>query len=395
MKRLIIAFTVLIAFATGISAQARETLGNGDIAAQWRTKSIKVKNGGKAPSVVTLLKAFQENFPTWVVGEILNQNDHPVKGTKRNGSTLLYENNDNDEFRMLIDPGNGYIELSSMTDINQMSACVWRCDNGHRVFAVTIYMQHDPVQHLLCWYDYDPQTQTMKPEKSPLDEFKPDASNAYIMWNLPKKGTDFTITEYYPSLPRITHVYKWDRKQFNEASTQLPDFKYKLAADSEAFQRLSESGYGWSHYCLLDLTGEGSPILAFCNFYDGEIGEMMLIGEYKGDHVSLGMKTPDGEKLNVFRLPDREKNGDKRIAVVHRDMVGGLFYNIISGGYVQYLVCDLPNFANPEEGRTIKKTAGFGSNDETTDIISQLGEWIDLSKYWRWSTFDIIEGEEE
>ena len=119
---------------------------------------------------------------------------------------------------------------------------------------------------------------------------------------------------------------------------------------------------------------------------------MLLIGDFKGNHVALGTKTMDGEKLNVFRLPD-DKKGNKRVAVVHRDMAGGLWYNVVLGNLVQYLVCDLPNFADPDAGRTVKVTAGFGG--ETTDIIDQLGEWIDLSKLWRWRPIEIKEGEEE
>ena len=134
--------------------------------------------------------------------------------------------------------------------------------------------------------------------------------------------------------------------------------------------------------------------MAFCNFVEGEIGDLMLIGEFKGNHVALGQKTQDGEKLNLFYAPEAQ-NGNQQVAVVHRDMAGGLWYNILLGNLVQYVVCDLPNFANPDEGRTVKITAGFGSDDETTEIINLLGDWIDLSELCRWSTVDIQEGEEE
>ena len=171
----------------------------------------------------------------------------------------------------------------------------------------------------------------------------------------------------------------------------MPDFEYRLSADSKSTERISQ-GNAWSHYCIMDLTGEGRPLLAFCNFYDGEIGDMMLIGEFKSDRVALGTMTQDGEKLNVFRGP-KHRNGEDQIIVVHRDMAGGLWYNVVLGNLVQYLVCDLPNFADPDAGRTVKVTAGFGG--ETTDIIDQLGEWIDLSKLWRWRPIEIKEGEEE
>ena len=234
----------------------------------------------------------------------------------------------------------------------------------------------------------------MTPEKSPLDDFKPSAKGAFVAYELPMTGTDFNIIEYYPSLPAITHVYKWNRKQFLYNGVQMPDFEYNLAPDSKSTTRISESGYAFSHYCLIDPTDSGSPMMAFCNFVEGEIGDLMLIGEFKGNHVALGQKTRDGEKLNLFYAPEAQ-NGNQQVAVVHRDMAGGLWYHIMLGNLVQYVVCDLPNFANPDEGRTVKITAGFGSDDETTEIINLLGDWIDLSELCRWSTVDIQEGEEE
>lgn len=392
MRRILICIIVLIAFIGSNSAQ--NTLDNSEVNSQWRTKRISVKDGGQTPDVVTLLRAFHQALPTWAVGQVLKQADHPAKGTRQSGTAAIWDGEEEDDYRILIDRKNGYADLESETDINQMSACVWRKDNGHRIFAVSLYEQHVMPQDLLCWYDYDPQTQTMTPEMSPLDDFKPDAKGAAVGCGLPMTGTDFTITEYYPGLPNITHVYNWNRKQFLYNGVQMPDFEYKLAPDSKSTTRISESGYAFSHYCLIDPTDSGSPMMAFCNFVEGEIGDLMLIGEFKGNHVALGQKTRDGEKLNLFYAPEAQ-NGNQQVAVVHRDMSGGLWYNILLGNLVQYVVCDLPNFANPDEGRTVKITAGFGSDDETTEIINLLGDWIDLSKLCRWSTVDIIEGEEE
>ena len=392
MRRILICIIVLIAFIGSNSAQ--NTLDNSEVNSQWRTKKISVKDGGQTPDVVTLLRAFHQALPTWAVSQVLKQADHPAKGTRQSGTAAIWDGEEEDDYRILIDRRNGYADLASNTDIDQMAAGVWRKDNGHRIFALSLFQQHANPQNVLCWYDYDPQTQTMTPEKSPLDDFKPSAKGAFVAYELPMTGTDFNIIEYYPSLPAITHVYKWNRKQFLYNGVQMPDFEYNLAPDSKSTTRISESGYAFSHYCLIDPTDSGSPMMAFCNFVEGEIGDLMLIGEFKGNHVALGQKTRDGEKLNLFYAPEAQ-NGNQQVAVVHRDMAGGLWYNILLGNLVQYVVCDLPNFANPDEGRTVKITAGFGSDDETTEIINLLGDWIDLSELCRWSTVDIQEGEEE
>ncbi len=392
MRRILICIIVLIAFIGSNSAQ--KTLDNSEVNSQWRTKKISVKDGGQTPDVVTLLRAFHQALPTWAVSQVLKQADHPAKGTRQSGTAAIWDGEEEDDYRILIDRRNGYADLASQTDIDQTAASVWRKDNGHRIFALSLFQQHGNPQNVLCWYDYDPQTQTMTPEKSPLDDFKPSAKGAFVAYELPMTGTDFNIIEYYPSLPAITHVYKWNRKQFLYNGVQMPDFEYNLAPDSKSTTRISESGYAFSHYCLIDPTDSGSPMMAFCNFVEGEIGDLMLIGEFKGNHVALGQKTRDGEKLNLFYAPEAQ-NGNQQVAVVHRDMAGGLWYNILLGNLVQYVVCDLPNFANPDEGRTVKITAGFGSDDETTEIINLLGDRIDLSELCRWSTVDIQEGEEE
>lgn len=392
MRRILICIIVLIAYVG--SSNAQKTLDNSEVNSQWRTKKISVKNGGQTPDVVTLLRAFHQALPTWAVSQVLKQADHPAKGTRQSGTAAIWDGEEEDDYRILIDRKNGYADLASQTDIDQTAASVWRKDNGHRIFALSLFQQHGNPQNVLCWYDYDPQTQTMTPEKSPLDDFKPSAKGAFVAYELPMTGTDFNIIEYYPGLPNVTHVYKWNRKQFLYNGVQMPDFEYKLAPDSKSTTRISESGYAFSHYCLIDPTDSGSPMMAFCNFVEGEIGDLMLIGEFKGNHVALGQKTRDGEKLNLFYTPEAQ-NGNQQVAVVHRDMAGGLWYNILLGNLVQYVVCDLPNFANPDEGRTVKITAGFGSDDETTEIINLLGDWIDLSKLCRWSTVDIQEGEEE
>ena len=146
-----------------ISMAAQNFLDNSEVNNQWFKTTIPVKNGGQAPDVVKLLRAFNEAMPTWVVGEVLEQADHPAKGTRQSGTASIWDGEEEDDYRILIDRRNGYVDLESQTDVNQMSACVWRKDNGHRIFAVSLYEQHVMPQNLLCWYDYDPQTQKMTP----------------------------------------------------------------------------------------------------------------------------------------------------------------------------------------------------------------------------------------
>lgn len=382
----------ILMLAMAMSLSANEYYSNSDLNKQWRTKTISVKNGGQTPDVVTLLKAFHQALPAWVVGEVLEQADHPAKGTRQRGTAFILDAED--DYRILIDRRNGYVDLSSETDISQMQACVWRKDNGHRIFAVTIYEQHDPVQNLLCWYDYDPATQTMKPEHSPLDDFKPASPGAIVGWNLPMKGTDFSISEYYPGLPAITHVYHWDRKQFHEGETQMPNFEYMPSVGSTHAEAAGHCNHVWSHYALADLTGEGWPVLLLEEREGGEMVERIMLASYKGNLCVIATQSSLGEKMSVYQLPQRKNN--KRVAVQHRDMVGGYWYSILTSNNVMFTVSDLPNFskASDEDTRVVSIEEGFGGEDETTEIINQIGDWIDLPSMLIWHELTITDEEE-
>ena len=82
-------FLSIIVLLTAVSMSAKTTLINSEIDSLWRQTTISVKNGGQAPDVMTLLSAFHQALPTWVVGEVLEQQKKPVPGTKRNGTTLF------------------------------------------------------------------------------------------------------------------------------------------------------------------------------------------------------------------------------------------------------------------------------------------------------------------
>lgn len=387
MKKKSIITLLLSALAMGVSAQT--TLSNSEVNNQWRAKTISVKNGGQTPHVIALLHAFHEALPTWVVSQVLKQADTPAPGTRVSGTASIWDDGE-DDYRILIDRRNGYVDLASQTDIDQMSACVWRKNNGHRIFAVSLYEQHDPITKLLCWYDYDPATETMKPEKSPLDDFKPSC-NGYdaISWTLPMKGTDFEIHEYYNVLPNpITHVYKWDREQFKADVAKINMFEYFPSVGSTHYAMLRPGD--WTHYALVDLTGEGNPVFMLGRLKDGKVMERVMMAQFKGDICQIAESSADFGYISAFSLPPHKDN--KRVAVVYRDQPGGLWYTILTGCYVQFTLSDLPNFAKAsnENERMVSVEEGYGGPDETTDILNQLGEDIYLGDRIKWQPFEVI-----
>ena len=84
-------FLWIFLLITAVSTYAHELLSNAEVNAQWFRTTINVKNGGQAPDVVKLLRAFNEAMPTWVVGEVLEQADHPAKGTRQSGTASIWD----------------------------------------------------------------------------------------------------------------------------------------------------------------------------------------------------------------------------------------------------------------------------------------------------------------
>ena len=374
-----------------MGAVSATAMDNSAINNQWRKKTISVKGGGDAPGIITLLKAFNGQYNVWSVGEVLKQADNPAPTTRQNGTALIYDSDD--DYRILVDRRNGYVDLESETDISQMQACVWRKNNGHKVFAISLHEENSPVPNLLCWYDYDPATQTMKPERSPLDDFKPSSKGAYIMWHLPMKGTDFEIYEYYNLLSTpLKHIYKWDRERFSLTKTLLNGFQYFPSAGSTHYEML-HPGCEWTHYAMVDLGDDSDPVLLLGQIADGKVLSQLMIASFKGDLVNIGEASADYGEIHVYQLP--QKSDAQRLAVQYRDKAGGYWYSIIENCYVQFTISDLPNFMSPEEGNLIEVAAGYGRLDESTDILDQLGPEVDLLMKTEWNPVEIVMEEYE
>ena len=182
----------------------------------WAKKPIQVNNGGQAPGIVTLVKAFNRVWHTYVVDGILKCAADPkfteVEDEEYGGGTI-------------VDRTNGYLcEDAGGSDGDNMEACVWKRDNGHRLFAITVSSNCDPDFSVICFYDYDPATQTLTPEKSPVDTFMPQEGRDY-WFSLPRRGKDFIIREYLHDTSEIAdNVFKWDgMKHVFSHQTKRPD----------------------------------------------------------------------------------------------------------------------------------------------------------------------------
>ena len=167
----------------------------------WASRPIKVPNGGNTPNIVTLMKAFNEVWNVNVVEGVLNCAKDP------NFTKAVDKEYDS---TTIVDRKNGYMcEDSGGTDGDYMEACVWRRNNGHRLLAVYLGGSCDPDIQVVCFYDYDPSTETLTPEESPVDTFKGTGCE-YVSFSLPHKGKDFIITEFLTDQGTLKYVYTWD-----------------------------------------------------------------------------------------------------------------------------------------------------------------------------------------
>lgn len=167
----------------------------------WASRPIKVSNGGNTPNIVTLMKAFNEVWNVNVVEGVLNCAKDP------NFTKAVDKEYDS---TTIVDRKNGYMcEDSGGTDSDYMEACVWRRNNGHRLLAVYLGGSCNPDIQVVCFYDYDPSTETLTPEESPVDTFKGTGCE-YVSFSLPHKGKDFIITEFLTDQGTLKYVYTWD-----------------------------------------------------------------------------------------------------------------------------------------------------------------------------------------
>ena len=133
---------------------------------------------------------------------------------------------DEDETGFTIDdqPRKGYLSCSLMAECDWSTVCCyWKRDNGHRLVAFWLVEQQesDPLDdHLLAFYDYDPDTDNMMPEEE-LTEKVEDAMDRFDTYTvrLPADGKDIElighdIDEEDDSAENTYYILRWNGYDF-------------------------------------------------------------------------------------------------------------------------------------------------------------------------------------
>lgn len=149
-----------------------------DIEKSWKNRTIQVT--GDKSDIVALFGAFYNEWPTHEGNRIMHQaqpNQVPEGEYYEEGS--------------IIDLKNGYVESAwyEGEDLNEVSACVWKRKNGHKLFAVT-------TNSFLCFYDFDPAKKTLTPEESPIKkEHLSFPAKKPLWYDLPQEGKTLVVVE--------------------------------------------------------------------------------------------------------------------------------------------------------------------------------------------------------
>ena len=330
-----------------------------EIRDQWKTRNIQVPQGGQNPSVVKLLTAFQNVWNADAVDLVLECAQDP------NFTSRMDEETDGE---IVVDRKNGYACLDSGgTDGSYMETCVWRRDNGHRLFAIVLGKPVDPDIVFVCFYDYDPQTSTMYPEEGPDREFQPLSKDNTVGYNLPRKGKDFIMTEYDLGLEsNINHVFSWDGNKHHFSHISIDNLEY---------------GYQWFNPKETDYLVKMTKI-AFITFpgqkghfyllSDDEEEGMMAIAPYKNTIQLIGINNPISYHQMSF-YPN--------VVVTKAEINEYTSYAFLKDGYVMQMITEYP----AKEGLSRITVEGWENMEEgvAREKIKSLGLPIAIKPNWR------------
>lgn len=243
MKKTIFTLVALL-FTIGLMAQNNMSLDQ--IRDSWLSKNIQVSEGAEA-NILHLVSAFQQTWPTYSGGELM----------KFAAANVPYHNTDR-----VVDLQNGYMAYSEDDPESEsdegLEACVWNRKNGHKLMAVSLYRMTPSELVVLCFYDYDPATQTLSPEKNLANLFTPSFPGyRYRPW-LPQHGKSLIVKEYFGGIT-IQHSYSWDGMKPTSPKVtidQLDNCQSQFNADY-----FGANEHPFTQYAMFDIDHDGKPEL--------------------------------------------------------------------------------------------------------------------------------------
>lgn len=241
----------------------------------WAKKSIA---GVKDGNILTLLTAFNKTWRTAPATVLLA---HPVTNE-----------NHEDAYAIVVDRPNGYVSAQELGDDGEdISACVWKRSNGHKLFAVVYTRCHGLYpERLPIFYDYNPAKGILTPEYNALAQFVPAYTADYgvdvVNIELPQHGKDVVVTEYLMGWYfSIKHTYSWNGMEPQWTSTTIENYD-KMCKQYDAAYELPNK-VQFSKYALYDFDEDRNPEL----WLSSENDEQQAIYAIKAETIQLVAST--------------------------------------------------------------------------------------------------------
>ena len=352
-------FILLLALVAS-TALAQKYLNVNQLENKWTSCSMKVEGGGAKPGIVQLFKAFHQVLPT-------------ASGTELMKVVRQSKSGEGDSW--VVDTQNGYLSYGEDDPDSELferfSACVWRRSNGHSLLGVTVLLTAPQYKSVLCFFDYNPQTQMLTAEKSLKNLFQPLFSKPHHWFELPQHGKSLVVGEHFGWL-NIKHTYSWDGMKPANPKTEIEHIDWLKNMYKEDFVTYDRDVL--TQYSLIDVDDDGQP--------------------------ELWLRSDDGENQAVFAVAvtcqllggsdDRRSLTFYKNAVCHSGSCGALcmssVYALVNESSRKSRLYETEEWDNDNDSYgapTYRNDDGELSASEGEKIIKSLGEEIEFKPQWR------------
>ena len=243
-------FAISTAFAS--PAGTRASVAMDTLAAQWEHVSVATGITKEKATIHELLSAFHRHWPTGVFGKLI-QDEKGVMDIKNGYAEVQFHNPETDSVEVGV-------------------ATIWRRKNGHTLLGITIdrNISDFGTSQIVMFYDYNPATGNLVPEKSYAGCQIPESHKALRpVIELPRQGKNIEVTEFNPEISiSLRHTCTFNGMNHKYASTvietdvdfigllppQAQEYDVDLTPSYYTFYDIDRDGY--PELWLTDLTGD-------------------------------------------------------------------------------------------------------------------------------------------
>lgn len=267
IKRTVLMKTALFSALLGINAaltplaEARSNVSLETLAGQWEHVSVSTGLNKEKATIHELLSAFHRHWPTGVFGKLL-QDEKGVMDIKNGYAEVQFHNPETDNVEVGV-------------------ATIWRRTNGHTLMGITIdrNISDFGTSQIEIFYDYDPATGNLVPEKSYAGCQIPESHPAFRpVVELPRQGKNIEVTEFNPGISiSLRHTCTFNGMRHSFAGTVIEsdaDFIGLLPPQAQEYDADLTPGY----YTFYDIDKDGIPELWLTDL-TGDYQQMYSIKE--------------------------------------------------------------------------------------------------------------------